>query len=151
MSIQLAATKIRWAVIENYEIHRKAIYLSTKQTVPDVPKIGNTTTVSKWNYSIIVDAGQLFGARKSSLKYVIRSNVGVVIPHPTLVLTDHAQFWRGRFQESKPFNFHTLILSLDMITNNYTGSLKRQSAELYTRQQSSPSRGWQMVAVPTLH
>ena len=28
----------------------------------------------------------MFGARKSSLKYVIRYNRGVVMPHPTLVL-----------------------------------------------------------------
>ena len=34
----------------------------------------------------MVYAGQVFGARKSSLKYVIRSNGGVVMPHPTLVL-----------------------------------------------------------------
>ena len=31
-------------------------------------------------------AGQVFEARKSSLKYVIRSNGRVVMPHPTLVL-----------------------------------------------------------------
>ena len=86
VSIELIATKIRWTVIENYEIQRKAIYLRIKQTVPDVPKIGNTTTVAKWNDSIMVYAGQVFGARKSSLKYVIISNGGVVMPHPTLVL-----------------------------------------------------------------
>ena len=34
----------------------------------------------------MVYAGQVFGARKYSLKYVIRSNGGFVIPHPTLVL-----------------------------------------------------------------
>ena len=54
--------------------------------VPDVPKKGNTTTVAKWNYSIILYAGQVFGARKSSLKYVIQSNGGFIMPHPTLVL-----------------------------------------------------------------
>ena len=86
LSIELTAMKICWPVIENHEIHRKAIYLSIKQTVPDVPKIGETTTVSKCNDSIMVYAGQVFGARKSSLKYLIRSNGGVVMPHPTLVL-----------------------------------------------------------------
>ena len=63
VSIELMATKICWAVIENYEIQRKTIYLRTKQNVPDVPKIGKTTTVAKWNYSIIVYVGQVFGAR----------------------------------------------------------------------------------------
>ena len=47
VSIELTATKIRWPVIENYEIQRKAIYLRIKQTLPDVPKIGKTTTVTK--------------------------------------------------------------------------------------------------------
>ena len=86
VSIELMATKIRWPVIENYEIQWKAIYLRIKQTVPDVPKIGKTTTVTNWNDSIMVYAGQVFGARKSSLKYVIQYNGGVVMPHPTLVL-----------------------------------------------------------------
>ena len=54
--------------------------------VPDVPKIGKTTTVAKWNDFIIVYADQVFGAIKSSLKYVIRSNGGVVMPNPTLLL-----------------------------------------------------------------
>ena len=76
VSIELTAAEIRWPVIENYEIQRKAISLRIKQTVPDVPKIGKTTTVVKWNDSLIVYAGQVFGARKSSLKYVIRSNGG---------------------------------------------------------------------------
>ena len=86
VSIELTATNIRWPVIENYEIQRKAIYLRIKQTVLDVPKIGKTTTVAKWNDSIIVYSGQVFGSRKSSLKYVIRSNGGFVMPHPTLLL-----------------------------------------------------------------
>ena len=86
VSIELTATKIRWPVNENYKIKRKAIYLRIKQTVPDVPKTGKTTTVAKWNDSIMVYVGQVFGARKSSLKYVIRSNGGVVMPNPTLVL-----------------------------------------------------------------
>ena len=86
MSIELTATEIRWPVIENYEIHPKAIYFGTKQTVPDVPKIVKTTTVAKWNDSIIVYMGQVFGARKFSLKYVIRSNGGVVMPHPTRLM-----------------------------------------------------------------
>ena len=34
----------------------------------------------------MVYAGQVFGARESSLKYVILSNGGVVMSHPTLVL-----------------------------------------------------------------
>ena len=34
----------------------------------------------------MVYAGQVFGTRKSSLKYVIRSNGGVVMPNPTIVL-----------------------------------------------------------------
>ena len=86
VSIELTETKICWPVIENYEIQRKAIYLRNKQTVPDVPKIGKTTTVAKWNDSIMVYSGQVFGERKSSLKYVIQYNGGVVMPHPTLVL-----------------------------------------------------------------
>ena len=53
------------------KIQQKEIYLRTKQTVPDVPKIGKAITIVKWNDSIIVYAGQVFGARKSSLKYVI--------------------------------------------------------------------------------
>ena len=57
VSIELTATKICLPVIENYEIQRKAIYLRTKQTLLDVPKIGNTTIVAKWNDSIIVYAG----------------------------------------------------------------------------------------------
>ena len=73
VSIELMATKIRWLVIENYEIQRKAIYMRINQTLPDVPRIGKTTTVAKWNDSIMVYAGQVFGARKSSLKYVIKN------------------------------------------------------------------------------
>ena len=71
VSIELTATNIRWPVIDNFEIQRKTIYLRINKTVPDVPKIGNTTTVAKCNDSIMVYAGQLFGARNSSLKYVI--------------------------------------------------------------------------------
>ena len=56
------------------------------QTVPDVPNIGKTTTVAKWNDSIMVYAGKVFGERKSSLKYVIQSNGGFVMPHTTHVL-----------------------------------------------------------------
>ena len=86
VSIELTETKISWPVIENYEIQQKAIYLRIKQTVPDVLKIGKTTTVAKCNDSRMVYAGQVFGVRKSSLKYVIRYNGEVVMPHPTLVL-----------------------------------------------------------------
>ena len=86
VSIELTATKIRWKVIENYKIQRKAIYLRIKQTVPDVPNIGKTTNVVKWKDSIMVYAGQVFEARKSSLKYVIQSNGGLVMPHRTLLL-----------------------------------------------------------------
>ena len=34
----------------------------------------------------MVFAGEVFVARKSSLKYVIRSNGAVVMPHPNLLL-----------------------------------------------------------------
>ena len=78
VSIELTATKILWPVIENYEIQRKAIYLRTKHTVTDVPKIGHTTTIAKCNNSIMVYAGQVFGARKASLQYVIQSNGGLL-------------------------------------------------------------------------
>ena len=74
VSIELTATKIRWPVIENYEIQQKAIYLRIKHTVPEVPKIGKTTTVAKSNDSIKLYAGQVLEERKASLKYVIRSN-----------------------------------------------------------------------------
>ena len=47
VSIELKATKIRWPVIENYEIQQKAIYLRTKKMVPEVQKIGKITTVAK--------------------------------------------------------------------------------------------------------
>ena len=63
-------------VIENDKIQWKAIYLRIKKTVPEVPKIGNTTTVVKCNDSIMVYAGQVFGAKNSSFKYVIQSNEG---------------------------------------------------------------------------
>ena len=97
MSIELTASKIHWTLIENYEIQRKEIYLRTKQTAPDVPKIGKTTTISKWNDSIIVYAGHVFEARKSSPKYAIRSNAGVVMPHPTLVLKRPYSYMAGSF------------------------------------------------------
>ena len=56
VSIVISATKIRWVVMNNFEIQRKSMVEKSKQTKPDVTKLVKNTTLSKWNNSIKVHA-----------------------------------------------------------------------------------------------
>ena len=56
----------------------------SKQTKPDIPKLSKNSTVAKWDDSIRVYASQVYGARKSTLEYLIRAKIAVAMPHPGL-------------------------------------------------------------------
>ena len=86
ISVDLAAPNLCWTVLDNFEIQLKAMATKVKQSSPDVPKLGKNNTVSKWNDSIAAHAGQVFGARKSTIKYLLRANAEVVAPHPPLLV-----------------------------------------------------------------
>ena len=46
------------------------------------------TTVANWNDSINVHAAQVFGTRKATLEYFLKTNDAVVAPHTPLMM-DH--------------------------------------------------------------
>ena len=71
ISVDLKAPNFRWAVLDKFEIQRKAMATKAKQSIPNVPKLGKNTTVLKWNDSITVQAGQVFGVRKSTIEYLL--------------------------------------------------------------------------------
>ena len=56
-----------------------------KDTKPDVPKLTKNMTVAKWNDSLRVYASQVFGARKSTLEYLLRKEKAVNPTPPTLL------------------------------------------------------------------
>ena len=74
--------------MNNFKIQHKSMAEKSKQTKPDAPKLLKNTTVSKWNDSIKVHADQVFGARKATLEYLLRTNDVVLSPYPPLIL-DH--------------------------------------------------------------
>ena len=108
VSIVISATKIRWVVMNNFEIQRKSMVEKSKQTKPDVPKLVKNTTVAKWNEYIKVHAAQVFGARKVKLEYLLRPNDVIVSLHPPLVLYHPYSDAAGSIQGE-----HTLRISLD--------------------------------------
>ena len=105
--ILLSAANIRWVVMKNFEIQRKSMVDKSKETKPDVPKLGKNTTVAKWNDFIKVHAAQVFVARKDTLEYLLRPNDVVVAPHPPLVM-DHPYSADAGSIEGK----HNICLSL---------------------------------------
>ena len=70
-TVDLTAPKLRLTVLDNLEIQCKAMEKKSKQSSPDVPNLGKNTHIAKWNGSIMVHAGQVFGARKSAIGYII--------------------------------------------------------------------------------
>ena len=56
----------------------------SKHTKPEIPKLSKNSTVSKWDESIRVYASQVYGARKSTLEYLIRYKISMAMPHPGL-------------------------------------------------------------------
>ena len=71
--------------MDNFEIQRKSMTSESEKTVPDVPKLGKNTTVAKWDNTFKVHAAQVYGSRKSTLEYLLRTNVAVAAPHPGLM------------------------------------------------------------------
>ena len=70
--------------MDNFEIQRKSMVDKSKETKPDITKLSNNSTVAKWDDSIMVYASQVYGARKSTLEYLIRAKIAVSMPHPGL-------------------------------------------------------------------
>ena len=66
--------------MDNFEIQRNSMVEKSKQTKPDILKLSKNSTVAKWDYSIRVYASQVYGASKSTLEYLIRAKISVVIP-----------------------------------------------------------------------
>ena len=56
-----------------------------KDIKPDVPKLTKIMAVAKWNDSLRVYASQVFGARKSTLEYLLRKEKAVNPTPPTLL------------------------------------------------------------------
>ena len=63
--------KIRWNVVDNFNVKRKALKDKSKETATDVPKMLPSTTVAKCNDATNVHAYQVFGDSKSNLSYII--------------------------------------------------------------------------------
>ena len=80
----------------------------SNQTKQNFPELVNNTTVAKWNKSIKVHADQVFGARKATLEYLLRTNYTVVDPHPPLILDYSYSAAAGSIQGE-----HTFRLSLN--------------------------------------
>jgi hypothetical protein len=85
VSIPVTAANIKWLVMDNFIIQRKAMEIKAKETKPDVPKLTKTMTVAKWDDSLRVYASQAYGARKSTLEYLLRKEAAVNPVHPPLV------------------------------------------------------------------
>ena len=79
-----------------------------KQTKPDLIKLVNNTTVAKWNDSTKVHEAQVFGIRKATLKYFLRTNDAVLAPHPPIMLDHPYSTAAGSIQGDK-----NLCLSLN--------------------------------------
>ena len=89
-SVDMMAPKLLWMVLDNFEIQRYVMATNAKKASTYVTKLGNNTTVAKWNNTITFHAGQVFGSRKSTIKYLLRDNAAVVEPHlPLLVNRPH--------------------------------------------------------------
>ena len=84
VSVPLTVINIKWNLMDNFEIHRKSMVDKSKQTKPDISKLSKNITVAKWDESIRVYASQVYGARKSTLEYLIRAKIAVAMPHPGL-------------------------------------------------------------------
>ena len=108
VSIVKSATNICWMVMNNFEIKCKSMVYKSKQTKPDVPKLVNNTTLSKWNDSIKVHEDQAFGDRKATLEYFLSTNDAVVALHPLLMMDHPYSAAAGSIQFEQ-----TLCLSLN--------------------------------------
>ena len=72
VAIPLTAANMKWLVMDNFITQKKAMKPKVTDTKPDVPKLTKNMTVAKWDDSLRVYASQVFGARKSTFKYLLR-------------------------------------------------------------------------------
>ena len=82
--VPLTVINIKCNLIDNFEIQRKSVVEKSKHAKPDIPKFSNNSTVAKWDESVRVYASQVYGARKSTLEYLIRAKISVAMPHSGL-------------------------------------------------------------------
>ena len=100
--------------MDNFEIQRKYMVEKSKQTKPNIPKLSKNSTVAKWDDSIRVYASQVYGARKSTLEYLIRSKIALAIPHPGLATGQNhwAESWSFQGEQALSLS-HTHPLYCD--------------------------------------
>ena len=98
VSVPLTVIKIKWTLMDNFEIQRKSMVEKSKQIKPNIPKLSKNSTVSKWEDSIRVYASQMYGSRKSILEYLIRAKIAVAMPHPGLATGQPHSAEAGSFQ-----------------------------------------------------
>ena len=123
--------------MNTFEIQHKYMVNKYKQTKQDVPKLINNTTIAKWNDSIKVHEDQVFGARKATLEYLLRTNDAVVAPQPPLML-EHPYYadagpiqgeQNTRLSLSHPFyrdenKSFFVILEVSLCGTSYEASIK---------------------------
>ena len=64
VSVPLTVIKIKWTLMDNFEIQRKSMVGKANQTKPDIPNFSKNSTIAKWDDSIRVYASQVYIARK---------------------------------------------------------------------------------------
>ena len=83
VAIPLKAANMKWLVMDNFITQRKAMDSKAKDTKPNGSKLTKTMTVAKWDDSLCLYASQVFGARKSTLEYLLRKEKAVSPTPPT--------------------------------------------------------------------
>ena len=78
VAIPLTAANIKWLVMDNFITQRKMMEIKAKEATPDVPKLTKNSIVAKWGDSLRLYASQAFGARKSTLEYLLRKEISVI-------------------------------------------------------------------------
>jgi len=84
VSVGITASNMSWAVLKNFSIQTKAMSLKSKESNPEIPKMGNKLSIAKWDDSLRAYTSQVFGARNATLEYLMRPEVAVAMPHPPL-------------------------------------------------------------------
>ena len=84
----LTAANLQWTpVVRTFQANWEALTSKAEKDVPETPKITKALGVMKWSEAFVDHLGQVIGARKIPLSYVVRANVAPVAPIPPL-LTD---------------------------------------------------------------
>ena len=89
VATDLTAANICCLVLKSFEVQMKVFKNRKKEEASPVPKPKKCVTVPKWNASTEIQMKGVFGARNSTLLYLLRLESQVPMPAPTTV-TGHS-------------------------------------------------------------